>query len=191
MIDRRISAFLIITIMVVTLSVLVGSNYPSKNIVEEPEQSAQFIIASWDYPDEYGQGIYQVRFYENSTGSWVAAPWYYVGGELDGLPFYPLHSYDPYILNWSEGVAMKLRVYSLFNQTLAEAGSTAEGQRYLRHDVTVSDGYGIVFSQENFTYYDVTEFGAEPYAYEYEVILNFLPVGGETYTTTITYEVFY
>lgn len=176
--------------MILTLSVLVASNYHSKIVFEELEQPVKFVLAEWDYPDQYGQGIYMLRFYENSTGSWVAAPWYYVGGELDGLPYYSLHSDDPYTLNWSAGVAMKLRVYSLFNQTLVGVESTSEGQRYLRHDVTVSDASGILFSQQNFTYYDVTEFGEENYQYEYEVVLNFLPVAGEIYTVVVTYEIF-
>ena len=108
------------------------------------------------------------------------------------MSFYSLHSYDPYTLNWSAGVAMKIRVYSLFNQTLVGVGSTTEGQNYLRHSVNVaSASNSSIFSQQNFTYYDVTEVGDENYYYEYEVVLNFLPIVGQIYTATITYEVFY
>lgn len=184
---RRISAAVVL-IMIVTLSVLVASNQFPKSVVEELEQPAQFVIASWDHPDEYGQGIYLLHFYENSTGSWLPA-WYYI----DGVgKFYTLHYYDSYdYFNFSAGVAMKIRVETLFNQTLVGVESTSEGQKYLRHDVTVSDAYGIVFSQQNFTYYDVTENGEENYYYEYEVVLNFLPVSGEIYTVVVTYEIYY
>ena len=176
--------------MILTLSVLVVSNHSPKSVVEEPRQPAKFVIASWDYPDEYGQGIYMLRFYENSTGSWVAAPWYYVGGELDGLPFYSLHPYDSYTLNWSAGVAMKLRVYSTFNNTVIGADDEADGQNYQRHDVSVTSAGVAVFNQSNFTYYDVTPDG-DYWAYEYEVVLNFLPVVGEIYTVVVTYEVYW
>ena len=186
MYKRRIVACVSI-IMILTLSVLVASNHPPKSVVEELEQPAKFVIASWDHPDQYGQGIYGLRFYENSTGSWVAAPYWKDGGK-----FYFLHYYDSYdFINWSVGVAMKLRVYTLFNQTLVGVESTSEGQKYLRHDVTVSDAYGVVFSQQNFTYYDVTEFGEENYYYEYEVVLDFLPYSGEIYRVIVGYGVFY
>jgi len=188
--NNRTTILAIVVLLCLPLGLLIlPQGIEQKEIVPEP---AKFIISSWDYPDEYGQGIYLLRFYENSTGSWVAAPWYYVGGALDGLPFYPLHPYDPYTLNWSAGVSMKIRVYTLFNQTLVGVESTAEGQNYLRHSVNVASGSNSsIFSQQNFTYYDVTEFGDENYAYEYEVVLDFIPLAGQIYTATITYEVFY
>lgn len=185
--NREISAGFLI-LMIVAVSVLVASNYSPKPIVEDFEQQANFVIASWDYPDQYGQGIDLLHFYENSTGSWLPA-WFYI----DGVgKFYTLHSYDSYdYFNFSAGVAMKIRVETLFNQTLVNVSSTAEGQKYLRHDVTVSDAYGVVFSQQNFTYYDVIEFGEDNYYYKYEVVLNFLPVSGEIYTVVVTYEIYY
>ena len=66
---------------------------------QQPEQTdtAKFVLAEWDYPDEYGQGIYGFRFYENSTGSWVAAPWYNDIGS-----FYFLHDYDAIFHEWQE-----------------------------------------------------------------------------------------
>jgi len=47
-----------------------------------------------------------------------------------------------------------------------------------------------VFSQQNFTYYDVTEYGDANYYYEYEVILNFIPLEAIIYTISIVYEVY-
>ena len=86
---------------------------------------------------------------------------------------------------------MKIRVETYLNQTLVGAESTAEGQNYLRHDVIVTEAGNVVFSQQNFTYYDVGESGEDPYYYEYEVVLNFLPETGYIYVVVITYEVFY
>jgi len=40
-----------------------------------PPAKAQFVIASWDFPDEYGQGIYGFFPLENSSGDW----WPYSG----------------------------------------------------------------------------------------------------------------
>ena len=198
---KRISRFLsqnkiisagFLIVMILTVSVLVVSIQPPKSVVvpSVPTGKAQFVLASWSYPDEHGLGIYGFRFYENSTGSWVAAPWYYVGGALDGLPYYFLNPSDPYTLNWSEGVAMKLRVYSTFNNTVIGADDEADGQNYQRHNVSVTSASVAVFSQNNFTYHDVTPDG-EYWAYEYEVVLNFLPVAGMIYTVIITYEIYW
>jgi len=172
---RRISAVVFIVLIMCVLVVTI-----------QPVRSAKFVLASWDYPDEHGQGIHMFRFYENSTASWVAAPYY-----QDGLPYFSLHSYDSYTLNWSAGVAMKLRVYTSFNQTLVGVESTAEWQNYQRHSIVVTSAGQPIFSQQNFTYYDVTEYGEDNYYYEYEVVLNFLPLDGLVYTVTVTYEVFY
>ena len=186
--NREISAGFLI-LMILAVSVLVASNHSPKNGVEEFDQQAKFVIA-WDYPAEYGQEIYLIRFYENSTGSWVDAPWYYVGGALDGLPFYSLHEYDPYTLNWSVGVAMKIRVYTTLNKSLVGVATTAEGQQYLQHNVVVSNPYETVFSQQNFTYYDAIDGGAL-YTYKYDVVLNFLPQQLTTYTIDLTHEIYF
>ena len=176
-----------------TLSVLVASNHPTKSIVKELEQPAKFVLAEWDYPDQYNQGIYGFRFYENSTGSWVLAPWYthyYPDYHEEEGEFYFLHSDDDYRLNWSEGVAMKLRVYTTFNNTFVGAIDEADGQNYQRHSVAVTSAGMTVFNQQNFTYFAVSE-GWPFVQYQYEVILEFLPVGGQIYSVMVTYEIFY
>jgi len=178
--------------MGLTLSLLAAPPTNKPNLPNKPAKSAYFLIADiWDFPDEHGQGIEGLRFYENSTGSWVAHPFYMP--ELGA--FYFLHDYDDgYILNWTVGTqnTMKIRVYCLFNQTLVGVSSTAEGQNYIRHSVNVSRvGNASIWSQQNFTYYDVTEFGDENYYYEYEVILNFIPLEATIYTISITYEIYY
>jgi len=43
-----------------------------QGITEEiSKEPAQFIISSWSYPDEYGQGIEHITYDQNSTGAWL------------------------------------------------------------------------------------------------------------------------
>jgi len=189
--SRAVIAFVIIANIVLCLIVGAVLLHRYQNATMSPDISptAQFIFAEWNYPDEYGQGIDHIRIYENSTGSWLPAPWYYRGGELDGLPFYSLHYDDPYTLNWSAGVAMRLRVDAFFNQTLVGVESTEEAKNYLQHSVTVYDASQEVFSQQNFTYHNVYENGN--YYFQYNITLDFIPQEFTIYTVELTYEVFY
>lgn len=144
-------------------------------LISTPQNvSSQFVIASWDYPDEYGQGIYAMRVYENSTGSWVN-----VGGWIE---YYESATFD-----WNASIGIKIQCESTLNATLTGAASSSDGNNYLRHNVTVTLVNGtVVFSQQNFTYIDDID-----YAYSYYVILNFLPEASTLYTVTVTYEVFW
>ena len=67
------------------------------------------------------------------------------------------------------------------------------GQLYQRHNITVRDSGGqIVFQQGNFTYLagDFTTY-APMWHYCYSVTLGFIPIAGEMYWMSITYEIFY
>lgn len=158
-------------IIIAVLSVLlVASISPTR---------AGFVLASWEYPDEYGQGIYDFDVYENSTGSWVN-----VGG--------PTEYDESNIFEWEIGVAIKLKAWSYFNSTLTGAATTNEGKNYQRHNVTVTSLNGTtVFSQQNFTYSNVYTEEAPMWVYVYEVVLDFLPDYGEYYTVTVIYEIFW
>ena len=177
-----------IILIVLTMLLLVSSTPPAR---------AQFVLASWDNPDEYGQGIDGVRFYENSTSAWLAAPWYthyYPDYHEELGTFYYLgYEQDNYFLNWSAGVCMKLRVYDWINMTLVGAETVEQGKNFLRNSVSVTLASEIVFSQQNFTFYScgwIPEYG-DIAVYQYEVILDFLPSTGGIYTLTITYEIFF
>jgi hypothetical protein len=150
-------------------------------VTPTPTRGAQFVLASWDFPDEYGQGIDALTVFENSTGSWLI-----IGG------FSPNVVYNGGAeFNWSVGLGIKIRAFSFLNSTRVGVYSTDQGKNYLRHNVTVTRINGTtVFSQQNFTYYNAGAV-AEMYEYHYDVILNFYPEAGEIYTVTITYEVFY
>jgi len=166
-------------ILILTAALLVALNAPSTNVFEEPEQPAktQFVLASWDFPDKYGQGMDTITIYGNSTGSWVAVGNY----EYD----------EPSTLDWNESVAIKLKVWSWFNSTLTGAVDTNDGKNYLRHSVIVTALGVTIFSQQNFTYSNVYPEADPMWYYVYEVVLNFLPEVGQVYTITVTYEVFY
>jgi len=139
---------------------------------------AQFVIASWDYPDEYSQGIQQIRVNENSTGSWV----------LFDIRTYANES-NSYI--WEEGVGIQLYVWVWLNSTFTGASDLADGRNYHQCSVSVTQASGsVVFSQQNFTFQDENDYD-DMYLYEYNIILNFIPQEGELYTITVTYEVYY
>jgi len=155
-----------------------------KEINKEP---ARFIISSWDYPDEYGQGIEVVWPYENSTGSWV-----------------PLH--DPAFVFWYEETifevnatgnnALKIGVSANINHTLFDFGpdkaDNASARAIMRVGIEVSNSSDIVFSLSNMTWDgSVFDDTATTWAISYADVINVLLVAGQIYTATITYEVFY
>lgn len=149
-------------------------------LIATPRQTnAQFIIASWSFPDEYGQGIYDFDVFENSTGSWQN-----VGG--------PTEYDEENVFDWYTDSSIKIKAWSYFNSTLTGAATTNEGKLYQRHNVTVAlVGGSTVFSQQNFTYLDVNTGEAPMWVYSYDVVLNFVPVGGAYYTVVVVYEIFY
>ena len=140
-------------------------------------KNAKFVLAGWDYPDEYWQGIKGINIYENSTGSWV-------------LKYGTIEPDDDTTFDWVAGVAIKLRVWTDLNSTLVGVSTTAEGQLYLRHSVNVTHVSTNVFSQQNFTYFGVST-EAEIYTYSYDVVLDFIPAEGSTYIAMIDYEIYY
>ena len=158
-------------VMVLVVVVLVASVPPAR---------AQFVLADWEYPDEYGQGIKFFKVFENSTGSWVQV------GDV--------YSYDQtIIIEWNVSLGIKLRAYTLFNSTLTGASDSDDGKNFQQHSVIVIDNIGTtVFSKQNFTYYDVDVLLHLPlWCYCYDVVLNFLPLEGQYYTVTVGYQTFW
>lgn len=147
-------------------------------IVTVPPARAQFVVASWEYPDDYGQYIEAFSVYENSTGAWV-----YVDSTFPD---------ESGIYDWEVGAHIKLYCHTWFNSTLTGAVSKVDGQKYQRHDVNVTMLGESVFSQQNFTY-EAADSGINPpmWYYTYSVILGFTPISGGYYTVTVTYEIFW
>ena len=165
-------------IMILTLSILVASNYPPESTVKELEQPAKFVLASWDYPDEYGQGVEGFWIYENSTSEWVKVYEVY----YDNISS---------IFEWNASVGIKLRCWALLNATLTGSSTKDIGKNYLRHNVIVTMLGTTVFSQQNFTFASALDEAYGIYLYAYDVVLNFLPLAGEIYTVIVTYEVWW
>jgi len=146
---------------------------------------AQFVLSSWDYPDEYGQGISRFFIHENSSGSW----------SMWGGIYYQYDDSDAHYFQWNASVFIKLRVVTWINATLL--GLTGAGEHYsdgipyFRHNVTVTTLDETIFTKSNFTYTFGSTYFTPMWYYEYDVILDFLPLEGYTYTVTITYEVYY
>ena len=165
--------------MAATIFVILISTIP-------PAQAQpKFALATWDYPDAYGQGIDSFVLYSNSTGSWVVVDTWYFDDE------YPAP--DP--VPWNASQAIKLRVRTTMNTTLVGTSNPEEGQNYIRHSIVVTDQLDAeVFSQQNFTYEtEAHDFVIHPgiIYYYYYVIFDFLPISGELYTANVTYEVYY
>jgi hypothetical protein len=141
---------------------------------------AQFILADWDHPDEYGQGIDEYVLSENSTGSWVP---------FDGVYYTDSHTISA---QWNASNAgLKIYVSTWLNMTLTGAIDGDDGKRYHRHNISVSYLGSIIFNQQNLTYVEHGGLIGTLRNYGYEVIFNFIPQGGSIYVITITYEVFY
>ncbi len=152
-----------------------------------PPAKAQFVIASWDYPDEYGQGIELVYIHENSTGSWVAV--------LD--PAFVSWNEDSTIeINATPNTAIRLIPVVNINHTLFDFGpdksENASARAIIRVGIEFVSLGETLFSQDNLTWdgsvFDDTD---TTWAIGYTVIINVLLVSGLIYIVTITYEVFY
>ena len=144
-----------------------------------PEAKAQFVLSSWSYPDEYGQGINYFTAYTNESGGW---------------PLWRTISYvDTSNFEIPIGSAIRLMVHCWLNSTLVGASSLADGKNYIQHSAIVELGNGtVIFNLQNFTY-NGGDAGINPplYYYEYYVILDFISEAGLIYTVTITQEVFW
>lgn len=162
-------------ILIILFLMIMGTPTLATNATQP---NATFVLAGWDYPDEYGQGIHALEIFENSTGSWV---------KVDGTYYYD-ESVD---LEWNASVGIKIKCWTYFNNTLVGASDTNDGKNYQRHNVTVTNFGVTVFNQQNFTYSNAYPEGDPMWYYVYEVILDFLPVAGEIYTAVISYEIFY
>ena len=151
-------------------------------LIATPTRGAKFVLAAWDYPDDYGQGIESIYVAHNKSGSFV---------DFAGSPY---SSGDDTTIDLFSGGGYHLRliIYSYLNRSymgLPEPWN--QGHRYIQHDITVSNPSAVVFSQQNFTY-DAFGGTADPVEwYKHSIILDFVPIDGEIYTAVLFCEVFY
>lgn len=140
----------------------------------------QFVIASWEYPaDEFGQGIEEISYWENSTGTWLKV------GEVN-------HDASSNIFDWEFGVGLRLRCSARINLTQINASDTTEGQLYIQHNIVVTSRNGTtVFTQQNFTYGGAIFEAFNMYFYHYDVVMEFEMELSERYTATIVLEIYW
>jgi len=142
-----------------------------------PLAKAQFVLAGWSYPDEYGQGILGVIVYENSTGSWVF---------LDNIGYDEAGSVDV-----NSSLALKFAPFFVVNHTLLGLADVSEAKAIIRGSIEMTRLGETLFSQTNMTYSDTGDVGATCWWLSYTVIVPIILEAGTIYTVTITYEVFY
>ena len=154
-----------------------------------PQAKAQFVMASWDYPDEYGQGVYGFFVLDNSSGSFM--PW-------SGPIILPDNAS---IFEAEAGISLGLEMRITVNYTFLgledpdpynHSAELHPALNYVRLNVTVTALAEVVFSQDNFTYnLEAGDMGDGVWYYGQEVFFDFLTVSGTVYIVTVTYEVYY
>lgn len=149
-------------------------------LIAIPRQTtAKFVMASWSYPDENGEGIFLFQFYENSTGSWLIVS--DTNLTYDG---------SPNEVEWNASIGLRLRCWTHFNYTFHSVGSVELGKNYQRHNITVTLQGETVFSQANFTFNSGISGPPNIYAYSYDVVLEIIPSAGSIYVVYVTYETY-
>lgn len=142
--------------------------------------SARFDIASWSYPDAYGQGIYNITVEYYSNGSYYSETYYYNNSTIS------------LIIDPSEDV--HIISHNWLNSTLVGASTLNEGKNFFKHNITVMQQTVLIFSQQNFTdMLGPSDDYAPMYYYRQDVTIDstYFPNTGVSYEATIYYEVFY
>ena len=140
--------------------------------------TARFVLSSWDYPDEYGQGIEYVKVYQNGTGSYV---------ELSESPINPT---DDAELEVDSDGFLQIRVLTWLNKTYCGIANIGAAYAIFRHSINVTLQGENVFSQQNFTKISASGAGDPLFWFYYQVIIDFLPISGRTYVATIEYDLY-
>lgn len=144
-----------------------------------PTQGAQFVVSSWSYPDSYGQGIYNVSFYENSTGSWVL---------IDTLV-----SANSTTIEYNYTADTAIRVVPVFTLNHTYFGFTAgeieQAGTVSRNSIEVSLTGTSVYS-EGFTFGSWGNQSASVWWISYYTVVNVIIASGATYVVVIEFEVY-
>ena len=57
-------------------------------LIATPTRGAKFVLAAWDYPDDYGQGIESIYVAHNKSGSFVDFAGSPYSRHVQNLPLY-------------------------------------------------------------------------------------------------------
>jgi len=138
-----------------------------------------FILAAWDYPDDYGQGIDAIRAWQYQSGSWVRVD------HTDPFDYGYNQGNNTFVIQ--ETGALQVQVKHYVNKTHIGATTYSEAQNYFRHNAVVSTpSNSSVFSLQNFTYVSGSDASDPMYYYLYNATLNFSPQAATIYTCRIT-----
>ena len=155
-------------------------------------QGAQFILSSWDFPDEYGQGIVIVTPSQNSSGSFVTI----INPSTGTGDVYP-NNPTLYYHNFTDNTALRFKVRVRLNYTQLDLGLSHPadidlGRNNLRVNLEMFIASESVFSLQNMTFDNtdgLTETGI--WYYEYLDIVNVILIAGQIYTVVITLQIFF
>lgn len=182
MTDRQrkyfIVGFIIANLLLSLLAIYLYTQRMQDNtIINRPDP--KFVVSSWEFPDENGQGIEGIDFFENSSGSW----------QDSGISILPSGDMS---FDWNASVGMKLRCYFWLDPDFVGATSLENGKNFFRFTATVHNVIGdLVYSKQNFTYVSSEEVFTL-YLYTYEQVLNFLPQSSASpYNLTLSYDIWY
>jgi len=171
--QKTLGAYIVIGLIVIGLIAFT---------IPPAKAQSQFVLASWDYPDEYGQGIYSITPDENSSGYWE---------HIESAPgfIYSTSENDTFIVD--QGLSIRFDVRVMVNYTFL--GVSAEAAlNLIRLNLTVTVLNNITFSIQNMTYnYVGGDYGDGVWWYSFVDILNFQTDYGTIYIVTVTYEVYY
>lgn len=138
-----------------------------------------FVVATWDNPDQYGQGISTWYLQTNTSGTWATVE---ASGYLDA---------DPSPVAWNASDPVRVLTWVSLNYSLCGAISLENGKNYVMQKVNVTDSSDtLMFSEVNGTYIQGIE-NEGLYWYQYGFVWDFLPVSGEVYSIAIYYWVYY
>ena len=142
-------------------------------------RNPRFVIAGWDHPDQYGQGIYAITVSQNISGSWIGIA--------------NLYSYNSTIveINATENIQIQFRGW--LNNSVVGATSLEDGKNYVRHSADIYEGTGhLLFSRQGgvCTYSHIYS-DPNMFQYYYDLTLDLSPQAGHTYTVDLNYEVLY
>ena len=159
-------------------------------VVPQPTTSARFVIASWGYPDEFGQGI-ETIYYQILWPNDTIREYGYT---------YPTNV--SHFFEVPENGTVYLRFTAWVNGTLIDVSDPAEIQNFIRYDINVTRLGVNVLTQQNFTYDGASGAAAPMYKIYHLVYLSGFHnsatklmtegfVAGQIYTAVVNCEIIY
>lgn len=144
--------------------------------------AGRYIVATWSYPDDFGNGIDGFVFQQNSSGSWVDVP----NAHSSQFGTYkPWNETSSFSYNYT---FLRIEVWCYLNATHLGISDPNDAYLYQRHNISVSLRGNTTFSQQNFTAGVCVDNGGGMYYSMHRVIIN-IELAVTIYEIEIYYEV--